>query len=273
MITNPLIEEIISLVNKELLVALFAKAIRGFNREELVIPVNTIIASFVPYENKSSYCFDDETAALCLKTDLTLRMNVYAHSSRKAKQANAIAEVICNFLSEYYIDTLSDFRIGDVKYDDNANSIVIPCFIHFTYTTCPLDGTDDILGERVPESFFCKNHVNNTDLHLSQADRTFLSEPAVIGTYTGNNGDSATQDIALGFRPRAVIVYGNTHHAANYSTSDGLSHCYFSFAAGSSSLRGLSILDNGFRVRTYKTTNAVTHLNDSDSPYTYIAFR
>lgn len=271
MITNPLIEEIITLVNGELLVALFAKAVRGFNREELVIPVNTIIASFVPAENKSVYSFDDETATTCLKTDLTLRMNVYAHSSRKAKQANAIAEVICDFLSEYYIDTLSDFKIGDMKYDDKANSIVIPCFIHFTYITCPLEETDGF-GKKIPESFFCKSHVNNTDLHLTEADRAFLSEPVVIGSYTGNGGDTA-QDINLGFQPRAVIVYGNTHHAANYSTSDGLSHCYFSFATGSASLRGLSILDNGFRVRTLKTTNAVTHLNDNGSAYTYIAFR
>lgn len=273
MITNPLIEEIITLVNSEMLVALFAKAVRGFNREELVIPVNTIIASFVPAENKSVYSFDDETATTCLKTDLTLRMNVYAHSSRSAKQANSIAELICDFLSEYYIDTLTDFKIGDMKYDDKANSIVIPCYIHFSYMTCPLDGTDNELGERVPESFFCKSHVNNADLHLTQSDRTFLSEPAVIGAYTGNDGNSTTQDIILGFKPRAVIVYGNTHHAANYSTSDGLSHCYFSFAAGTSALRGLSLLDNGFRVRTYKTTNAVTHLNDNGSPYTYIAFR
>lgn len=271
MITNPLIEEIITLVNGELFVALFAKAVRGFNREELVIPVNTIVASFVPFENKSVYSFDDETATTCLKTDLTLRMNVYAHSSRKAKQANSIAELICDFLSEYYIDTLSDFKIGDMKYDDKANSIVIPCFIHFTYITCPLEDADGF-GKKIPESFFCKSHVNNTDLHLTEADRTFLSEPAVIGSYTGDGGDTA-QDITLDFKPRAVIVYGNSHHAANYSTSDSLSHCYFSFAASGTALRGVSILDNGFRVRTLKTTNAVTHLNDDGSAYTYIAFR
>ncbi len=271
MISNPLIEEIVDLVNGDLLFTLFSKAIRGYEREEILVPVNTFVVSFVPSENKSSY-FEDEDANTCLKSELTLKMTVYSHPSRAGKQINAIAELITDYLSDCYMGELTDYRIGDLKYDNNVSALTLPCYLHFTYLTCPLEGTEPEIPATVPESFFCRSHVSNTDLHFTPEEKELLNEPFVIGSYAGN-GAADGQDIELGFKPKLVIVYRNSYHAALYSTSDGISKCYISVAAGSTYMRGLLITDNGFRARTVVTTNATTYLNDSGGTYTYIAFR
>lgn len=271
MISNPLIEQIISTVNSELLVAIFSKAFRGFNREELAIPINTLYLSFMPEEMKTSY-FEDENATTCKKTEFILKMTVYAPATRKGQQVQAIAEVVADFLTDVYIGEMQGYTIGDLSYDDGVNALTLPTHFRFVYNECPLDSEDGGLSEVIPESFFCKSHVNNNTLHLNEADRAYLDAPFIIGTYTGD-GVSAGKDIDLGFRPKAVIIYRNSYHISSYSAADGISNCYLGMAIGTSYTRGPLILDNGFRVKTVVTSSATTHLNDEGGVYTYIAFR
>jgi len=271
MISKPLIEEIISLANNELLIAIFSKAFRGFNREELDIPINNLYLSFMPEETKISY-FEDDTATTCRKTEFTLKMTVYAPATRRGEQVQAIAEVVADFLSDKYMGEMTGYTIGDLSYDDGVNALTLPTHFRFVYYECPLEGVDDAPADTVPDTFFCKSHINNGDIHLSEEDRLLLTEPFVVGSYTGN-GAEAGQDIVLGFRPKLVIVYRNSYHASLYSSSDGISKCYMSVAAGTSYMRGLLITDDGFKARTVATSNATTYLNDSSGSYTYIAFR
>ncbi len=271
MISGSLIDQIIETVNSEILIALFSKAFRGYSREQLAIPINTIYLSFVPDEMKIIY-FEDENANNCKKTQFNLRMTVYAPSTRRGQQVQAITELVADFLADVYIGELQGYTIGDISYDDGVNALTLTAVFHFTYNECPLDDGNNLVSNVVPESFFCKSHVNNSDVHLSESDRTYLDSPFVIGSYTGN-GDSAGLEVNLGFRPKLIMIYRNSYHISSYSASDGISNCYFGAAIGTTYTRGLIILDNGFRVKTVVTSSATTHLNDDGGAYTYIAFR
>ena len=271
MISDPLVEQIISTVNNELLLAIYSKAFRGYNREELAIPINTVYLSFLPEKMKISY-FEDEESGTCKKTEFDLRMTVFAPATRKGKQVHAIAELVADFLTDIYIGELRGYTIGDLSYDDGVNALTLPTIFHFIYNECPLGNEDGLIPEAIPDSFFCKNHVNNTRLHLSAEEKERVSSPFVIGTYTGNGAETG-QDIDLGFRPRLIIVYRNSYHISLYSSSDGTSKCYMSVAADSSYTRGLLITDKGFKARTVATNNATTYLNDNNAAYTYVAFR
>lgn len=273
MTTGALIDQIIETANSNITVSIYAKAFRGFNREELNNPIDRLYLSFLPDSLKTSY-FEDEVSGTCKKTEFILRMTVYAPAKRKAQQIHAITEIVADFLSDAYIGEMQGYSIGNLSYDESVNAITLPVLFRFVYNECPLgDGEEEeLVSETIPNSFFCKNHVNNTEVHLSEADRTYLNEPYIIGTYTGD-GNSAGLDITLGFRPKAVIIYRNSYHISSYSASDGTNNCYMGMAIGTSYTRGPLILDNGFRVKTVVTSSATTHLNDEGGAYTYIAFR
>lgn len=271
--TNQLIDQLIETLSPNITLALYTKSFKGFNREELNNPMDRLYLSFLPHSINTSY-FEDETSGTCKKIEVTIKMTVYAPVSRKSQQIHTIAEIATDLISDAYIGELQDYSIGNLSYNESVNALTLPVLFRFVYNECPLGGDEEeeLVSERIPESFFCKCHVNNTDVHLSEADRSYINEPYVIGTYTGD-GNSSGLDINLGFRPKAVIIYRNSYHISSYSTSDGVSNCYMGMAIGSSYTRGPLILDNGFRVKTVVTSSATTHLNDEGGAYTYIAFK
>lgn len=268
--TEDLIDQIIEKTNANGIVMLYARAFRGFNRDALNNPMDRHYISFLPDSTKTTY-FEDEAAGTCKRTEFLLRMTVYSPINRQSEQIYFVTENVVDYLAEAYIGELQDYSIGNLSYDESVNAYTLPVLFRFVYNECPL-GSDELVSEKIPDSFFCKHHVNNTDVHLTEADRSYLSEPFVIGTYTGN-GSSSGLDVSLGFRPRFVLVYRNSYHISLYSSSDGISKCYMSVAADSTYARGLLITENGFRARTVATTNATTYLNDEGGSYTYIAFK
>lgn len=251
--------------------SLYGKAVRGFEKKPDTIPINKITYSVVPEENKVTY-FEDEAATTCVKSEITVRINAYAPTNLSGARVNSVSELIMDYLADYYIENLVEYSVGDMSYDETVNAILLPCRLHLVYTSCALEETETDLSGSVPDTFFCKSHVNNTDIHLSEDDRLRLSSPYIIGSYTGDGSDEGLT-LELDFRPSAVIVYRNSYHISSYSNSDSLSHCYSGIAVGTSYTRGLIILDTGFRVKTVATANATTHLNDEGGAYTYIAFR
>ena len=269
--TEDFIDQIIAKTNENGIVMIYARVFRGFNREALNNPMDRHYLAFIPDSIKTTY-FEDENSNTCKKTELTLRMMVYSPINRPSKQIFFVTESVTEHLSEAFIGELQDYSIGSLSYDESVNAFALPVLFRFVFNECPLGSGDEPVNTVIPDSFFCKGHINNSDVHLTEADRSYLSEPFVIGTYTGN-GSSSGLDVNLGFRPRFVLVYRNSYHVSLYSSSDGISKCYMSVAADSTYTRGLLITENGFRARTVATSNATTYLNDEGGAYTYIAFR
>ena len=268
MLTTTLVDEIVDKINGYGVTALYVTAIRGFSKSPGAIPISKITFSVTPEENKTTY-FEDEELRLCVRNDIRIRLSVYAPTNRSGRQVNGMADAVLDYLAEVYIDNIKGYETGDLTYDDDVNAIYLPCYMNFCYTSCALE--QDTQGN-VSETFFCKSHVNNSLIHLSQEQKEYLDSPCVIGTYTGD-GNADGKDINLGFRPKAVIIYRNSYHIASYNKDDGTSNCYLGVSIGSTYTRGLMILDKGFRVKTTVTSSATTHLNDSGGVYGYIAFR
>lgn len=271
MTTNVLVNEIIDRINDQDFYALYVTAIRGFRKDPSVVPISKITFSVVPEENKTTY-FEDKDARQCVRSDIKIRLNVYAPTNRNGNQINGLAELVMDYLAEYYIENLKSYSIGDMSYDDDVNAILLPCYMNFSYTSCALETGETDIESNVPDTFFCKSHVNNSDIHISAEEKAYLASPYILGGYTGTGADK-TQDIFLGFRPSFVIVFRNSYHASLYSSDDGISKCYMSMAGNVSYMRGLQLLEDGFRVRTYATANATTYLNDEGGSYTFIALK
>lgn len=98
----------------------------------------------------------------------------------------------------------------------------------------------------------------------------------VIGTYkgTGNTANKATQTIALGFKPRCVIVFDYRY----FRVESG--YTMFGMAIEGVSLSAIvgspyiSITDNGFEVtHYYDSSRRAIDLNYENDYYMYIAFR
>ena len=119
------------------------------------------------------------------------------------------------------------------------------------------------------------NKSENLGLHLWEGEDDFLrtefnenfqvlDQGIVTGSYSGN---STTQDIILGFRPRFLVI------SSPSSTSLGGMVWSDFFAGGNSG--GLSdriqFLDNGFRVTYVQASYPM--LNSNQSRYYYYAFR
>lgn len=268
MLTTPLVDEIVEKINEQSFYALYVTAVRGFKKKPGVIPINKITFSVTPEENKTTY-FEDEETGLCVRNDIKIRLSVYAPTNRDGRQVNGLADAVLDYLAEIYIENLKGYETGNLTYDDNVNAIYLPCYMYFSYTSCALEQDAD---GNIPDTFFCKSHVNNSLIHLNEQQKAYLDSPYVIGTYTGD-GAADGKEINLGFRPKALIIYRNSYHVASYNNSDGTSNCYLGVAIGSTYTRGLIILDKGFRIKTLVTSSATTHLNDSGGVYGYIAFR
>lgn len=269
--TYALIEDIVKRINDEELFTIVCLAIRGYGNNNLPIPLSKTYLSVVPEENKMTY-FLDEEGKNCAGNNITIRINFFAPLNRKPQVTHALAESVYEFLGSIYMENIKGYEIGDTEYDQEVKAYKLSTRMFLYYEACPLDDDQTSYHTHVPDNFFCKYHVNDAVAHLSQSEHEYLNEPFIIGSYSGNGGETA-QDIYLGFRPKALIIYRNAYHAASYSTSDGISRCYFAFAAGTSYTRGVLLLDTGFRVRTVSTTNATSYLNDDNGTYTYIAFK
>ena len=89
-----------------------------------------------------------------------------------------------------------------------------------------------------------------------------------FGSYTGNG--TATRDIALGFRPKAVLVLYEGRVTFNYSMYGGLAMDGIPAHIDNDRI-GIEVIDTGFRVRYVDDDSLYTNYNNG--VYNYIAFR
>ena len=91
----------------------------------------------------------------------------------------------------------------------------------------------------------------------------------LFGSYTGNASDSKasyTQKIELGFRPKAVIVWG-----IDVGSASSYQYTYSAMATQEKGFnRILTIVDTGFTVGQYYWNSTVQYPNLNVENYTYI---
>ncbi len=114
------------------------------------------------------------------------------------------------------------------------------------------------------------NHVNNTMYHLTNDQRTYLSEPIHIELVQGSGEDSRT--VTLDFQPTLAFCF--PINSPMSVTEDGTVTSYSAAAAyelGTSG--GMYILENAVSFYNETISGNVYALNNSDIQYVLAAFR
>ena len=124
------------------------------------------------------------------------------------------------------------------------------------------------------------NLQNQINTHTSQIASLSAAKCEIYtGTYVGNANypTVTTQDIVLGFRPKAVLVmYEGFLLEQSFGT--GRKNSYGGIAIEGWSNTGISLTNNGFRVQQYPELNVATGMNStlvntSGYTYVYLAFK
>lgn len=268
--TNEIIDRLIKCINDDFGILSLCTAVRGYEADNLPIPIRKTYFSLVPEENKVTY-FENDNKEYCQKFSVTIRMNCFAPLSRKSTATQALAEAVLDFVSDTFPDEIRSYVIGDMEYDDNVKAYRVTCRLFMEYEICAADSSSSD-GVTVPSNFFCKTHVTDTTMHLTEKEHNYISEILVTGTYTGT-GTGKSNAVTLGFRPKCVLICRHNYHPTYFDQTNIIIKNYAGFAFGTRGSRGVSMTSTGFTVSQTETTGTQTLLNEADVTYNYIAFK
>nr|WP_319489377.1 hypothetical protein [uncultured Caproiciproducens sp.] len=141
-------------------------------------------------------------------------------------------------------------------------------------------GTDkpmrsDFVADNTLLNSLLGSHFSNTGIHLSQDDRTLLTNGFAVGNYCGNG--AATQIITLPFAPRFVILFLERMPANDYFPGGGYNENNFAIITKIGGSSGVFLTAD--KLTVCQTQNAPTgggilnNLNCDTANYIYIAFR
>lgn len=118
-------------------------------------------------------------------------------------------------------------------------------------------------------------HFGDAQKHLSADDRLRLTQGISAGMYTGNGAGS--QDIALSFSPRLVLVFGYYKAPCSYSAANGYTECNVALVAPEGGTQGVFLDGNTLSVCQSTAAQAASgvlyNLNADGENYVTLAFR
>lgn len=120
-----------------------------------------------------------------------------------------------------------------------------------------------------------KNHVQNTGVHITPAERTaWLTGIFELGSYTGNM--TTTRAIALGYRPRLVFLWTAQRPFCEYKAAVETSNVYTAIGCALGCTQGIALSATGFTVENAPGTNiagSTSALNQNGKTYVYATWR
>jgi hypothetical protein len=121
-------------------------------------------------------------------------------------------------------------------------------------------------------------HMQDDGIHVTTAERTsWNSAAAKIPAYGYYTGDGATtRDISLGFQPAFMLVCQVDSVGWIYSIVNDFTRSYMAIASTEGGTPGLSLLADGFRVKTASISPAdgmFYRMNENGKKYIYLAFK
>ena len=194
--TNELITELIAKINSYSVEGESFEAVFAYDGRVSPVPIDKTYIAFSTNGTSVSF-FDDENAETCKRTCVTIGVDFYSSPQRRARDIYALLENVMDRLMVEYAGRMTDYRAGELKIDDKLRLIRLPCSMSFSFEQCPAfaAGGDVILPFA---DFFCRTHVEDENVHLSPAEKSFVSSPYVTGTFSGSGEQS--KSIVLGFR-------------------------------------------------------------------------
>jgi len=151
----------------------------------------------------------------------------------------------------------------------------------------PYLGLNDWLGSDVPQraDFNSDNalvdsalgqHLEDSDIHTTAADKTKWNSPYYIMSYTGNGQSSRSMTLGCSFNPTWGMIYKINMTPQAIDISNEANYNYFAVFSKNGSEAGVSL--SGKTLNLTQTTQEVIGieyraLNDNGSTYVVIAFR
>ena len=274
MTTANLVREIVRRINEDILLDTdTVEAVLSFDNRTVPQPLTKIYFAFLIGQDNVSL-LDDGTQSACQRTKLTVSMHCYAPPGENAIEVAAHAEAVLSKLNEHYSGIMQGYEIGTACIDDYLKALKVPCCMFFLFEQCPAYSvTDSVI---LPfADFYCKTHVLDGTMHLSQADREKLQTPFVSGTYVGLGAYNPVT-VTLSFRPKLVLIFPLNAPWVSLDAARNTLLCFASAAADGLTDNYVTLLNTGFRVtqpETIGVDTAARTLNEGNRTYGYVAFR
>lgn len=268
--TNQMVRDLIAKINLMLGANVDFLAVLGREGKPKTMPIDKVYVVLSTDENAVAF-FEDDDSECCKKTQLKIGIDFVVPSNVSAVKAYETAETILDKLSAEEAGKLVSYRLGEFKSDNDLKSMRIEGELNYVFTQCPAYGAggDAVLPYT---DFFCKSHVNDKVIHVTQEDKDRWSAPFTTGAYTGDGTEE--QYIVLGFRPKFVLVYES--NSAGWGTQDGKQCATTAFGFVAHTSMGISIQADGFTVKQgakVVSRGVYVILNSAGQVYNYIAFK
>ena len=228
-----------------------------------------IVDSFT--ENDEGVLIENE---YCRQAKIRIRLSIHApYSSGGSACHEAFTDIIDCLTFASGMDILSS-GCSEIVSDRDTDAFVLTAWALVNASLCPATSSSLDFPSFISKEHLCASHMNNTNIHLSTEQLSFLNAPFVSGSYFGT-GD-ATNSISLGFEPNTVIVVGNQMPLIYSNHAAGKNAAYAAVGLKKGSTLGIEITSNGFKVRS--TENEVARstyplLNELGTTYFYVALR
>lgn len=180
----------------------------------------------------------------CRTAIVTLRFSIHAPYSLGGIACHeAFADIIdcLTFDSGLEITTSGCDAISE---DRDTDAFVLKAHAEVKSVMCPAAETDLVFPSFSDKTLLCGTHIRDENIHLTEAQRTFLEQPYVSGRYLGTG--TATRTVDVGFEPTEVVVTAGEYPPL--VTGDGMNECYSATAVQSGGSMGVELTETGFRV-------------------------
>lgn len=240
---------------------------------------NTIVAVGIEsMEIVDSFTENDEGVLVeneyCRQAKIKLRLSIHApYSSGGEACHDAFTDIIDCLTFDSGLDILSSGCDG-IMSDRDTDAFVLSAWAMVNASLCPAASSSVDFPSFITKDLLCGSHINDTSIHLSEEQQTFLNTPFVTGTYFGT-GDSS-RSISLGFAPSVVIVLARGLPLMHINHSESINYALAAVGCQNGGSLGIELTSSSFKVSNSSSTavrSCYPRLNELGTTYFYIAFR
>lgn len=210
----------------------------------------------------------------CRQAKIKLRLSIHAPYSLGGEACHdAFTDIIDCLTFSSGLDILSSGCDGIVS-DRDTDAFVLSAWATVNANLCPATTTSVKFPSFISKELLCGSHISDTDIHLSEEQRNYLSSPFVSGSYFGTG--SASKSVSLGFEASVVIVVAADFPLiySNHAASENKAYAALGLQSGSS--LGIELTKSGFKVINSDSNSVrATYpaLNEAGITYFYLAFK
>ena len=211
----------------------------------------------------------------CRQADIHIVLGIHVPDSLGGNKCHEVFSKVVDYLTFQTDLNIVSSTCGHVTSDRNTESLVMDADIHVSAEFCPADSSGLNFSSFVSKTFFCKNHMEDSVIHVTQKEKDRWDDRAVTGSYTGNG--NSTKTVTLGFEPRFVFVFalGAPPVGIDFENKTSLVYCGYSVnnAHGSSCVQSTSTGFKALHGSSYEVDNVRPYLNGTGITYYYFAVK